>query len=495
MKVTIINPPLVSQKNDPHTGIIFMPFMMAYLSSFLKSCGVDVQVIDAFGEKIFNFRYEGGGKQVQGMELDEIVDLIDTDAEVVFIHFLGVVVYQEIEKILKKIRSRRGELRCVLFENSQAVTAFSIKNDAQKLIDLGFDALLYGEPELTAKKLLDCYEKNEVLPQEDGYIFRKENGELFVGKNILLIKNLDELPLPDWGAFPIKNYWSIGYAHGPFEGPYLPIITSRGCPLACRFCVVPSMNNRIWRKRSPENVVDEMEVFLNKFGVREFHIEDVNATPSDRRIREICEKIIQRNLKLNFKFVSGTKIEDIKIETISLLARAGCSYISFSPETGSERLLEKMNKKFDFELALKMVAEMHRCGIKSQACFILGFPEETDEDRLLTRDYMIRLTRVGLDEIAQFIVTPIPGTAIFSAFSGYENYSELTFSPKWRKDYDELHRVRINNYRLFFFNKLLFYPSQVLLMSWNIVRGRFRTKMEQALFRVTLWRIFRKRWL
>ncbi|MBI2361318.1 MAG: hypothetical protein HYV04_20825, partial [Deltaproteobacteria bacterium] len=95
-------------------------------------------------------------------------------------------------------------------------------------------------------------------------------------------------------------------------------------------------------------------------------------------------------------------------------------------------------------------------------------------------------------EIAQFIVTPIPGSAIADAFRGYRDYSELTFSPRWRQDYAELHRRRLRQYAAFFFWKIVRYPHRLLRNGINVFRGRFETKMEQALFRVTLWRL--RRW-
>jgi radical SAM superfamily enzyme YgiQ (UPF0313 family) len=189
--------------------------------------------------------------------------------------------------------------------------------------------------------------------------------------------------------------------------------------------------------------------------------------------------------------VAGTKIETMALDTIPLLARAGCSYISFSPETGSPDLLKQMDKPFNFALAYEMVRSMNSHHIVSQACFVLGFPGETAADVSATRCYIKKLTNAGLDEIAQFIITPIPGSRIFDHFTGYEDYSQLTFSPSWRPDFTALNRRRLKQYLLFVIWKTLYHPRKVMRQALNIIQGRFKTKMEQALYRVTLHRLYR----
>jgi len=488
MKVCLINPPLISQKDDPHTGIIFMPFLLAYLSSYLKKEGYDVVVVDALGEAPAKFKpFED--RQIQGLSIEETVRRTPADVEVVFVYFIGVSAFRAVEELAKIFRRDRPKTRLVLMENSQAVTAISLRHEATPLLALGYNALVTGDPESGAGALLQAWTKGEPIPELPGLTFKRFDGSLSQVAKMVPNRDLDTLPFPDWNAFPLHNYWKLGYAHGPQESNYLPLLTSRGCPVPCRFCVIPATNERKWRPRSPLNVVDEMEHWQRTLGVSEFHIEDVNPTVRNQRMIDISEEIVRRNLNVRWKFASGTKIETMELATIPVLAKAGCTYISFSPETGSPALLEKMNKPFKHDLALAMVKEMHAVGIKSQACFVLGFPGETEQDVALTRQYIKDLTVAGLDEIAQFIITPIPGSDIFDQFSGYENYSQLTFSPAWRSDYRKLHRRRTIQYLRFFAAKLIYHPGKIARNGWGILTGRFETKLEQALHRVTLWRL------
>ncbi len=253
--------------------------------------------------------------------------------------------------------------------------------------------------------------------------------------------------------------------------------------------MVPATNSQKWRPRSAANVVDEIEHFVKTLGVREFHIEDLDPTISDPRIREVCAEIMRRNLKVTWKIAAGTKVETMRDEeTIDLMAEAGCRYISISPETGSPRLLKLMRKPFNLEHAVRIVKRMNQAGIRSQACFVLGYPGETEEDLRMTWDLVRDLTRVGVDEVALFIITPVPGSSIHEQFSGYNSLSELNFSPTWRSDYQPLNRFRLRLYAHFLWWKLRYHPLKLMRQPFNFLRRRFETKMEMVPYRALVLR-------
>ena len=225
-EICLINPPLISQRNDPHTGIIFMPFMLAALSAYLRQRGWKVQVLDAFGLAPSRFA-PYGRKQIQGLSILETVQQIHSSAQVIILHFGGVVAYRAIVELLGECRRRYPGKKYVLMENAQAVTSLSLRAKAEEFLDLGFDALLHGDPEVAVNDLLVALSEGGPLPERAGLIFRRPDGSVFMSPKQEFFGNLDSLPFPDWTSFPLENYWSIGYAHGPMEGPYLPLLTSR----------------------------------------------------------------------------------------------------------------------------------------------------------------------------------------------------------------------------------------------------------------------------
>ena len=483
MKIVLINPNLVVQRNDPFTtGIVYMPIGLAYIAAALRESGMHVEVIDAFGERP-NEAVRDGKFTIHGLPAMETASRLPKDTTAVFIFAINLTNHIAATNIVEAVKKTHPRIPVVIIENTQAVTAYSLHHVMDVFFKAGADCVLTGEAEERVLRFIHS------LADNNGQIDRASMDGLGIPGSYTppegFLINLDTLPFPAWDLFPLENYWNLRFAHGPQSTPrYLPILTSRGCPYPCRFCVVPETNKQKWRSRSPVNVVDEMEFFVNQFQVHEFHIEDLDPTISDQRTREIAEEICRRNLKITWKIVAGTKVETIRSEdTLDLMARSGCRYISISPETGSPRVLKLMRKPFDLGHAVRLVNKMNQVGIYSQACFVLGFPGETEDDLMQTRELVHHLTRKGVDEIALFIITPVPGSAIFDEFKGYTNLSEMNFTPTWRDDYHRLSRFRIRLYLSFLWWKLRYHPIKFLRQPFNFLRRRYDTKMEMVPYR------------
>ncbi|MEW5894763.1 MAG: radical SAM protein [Candidatus Omnitrophota bacterium] len=484
MNIALINPNLVVQKKDPlTTGIVYMPVMLAYAAAALENSGHQVTVIDAYALKPRQVRHL---EQfwIFGLTEKEILERLPKQCGLVVIYANQLINHLSLIRIIQAIKKFSGALPIAILENSQAVTAYSVDHEAvaSRLYQAGADYLIPGDGEETLVVLAAALEKglnkNVSGLAHPGHIPVRRTRE-----------NIDELPFPAWHLFPLEQYWNLGFAHGPLTGKkYLPMLTSRGCPYSCRFCVSPTTAGK-WRGRSACNVVDEMQTMSERFGVTEFHWEDINPTVSDERIRQICAEIQNRALKVTWKLVSGTKAETIKNEeTIELMAAAGCRYISISPEAGSEDVLRSMHKPFDLNHAKKIIDSMNQNRIPCQACFVLGFPTETPEDLIKTKNLVKELTCCGIDEIALFIMTPVPGSSVFDDFDGYSSFSELNFTPIWRKDYRTLNGFRSGLYRKFLCWKLLSHPAKIIAQPFSFLSRKFNTKMEMVPYRaLKLW--------
>jgi len=489
MSVVLINPNLVVQKNDPFTtGIVYMPIGLAYLASSLGASGNDVKVIDAFAAAPGQ-AFTKGNFVFYGLSMDELIERFPQNLDVVFIYAINLTNHLSTIEIVRTVKQHFPLTPIVIVENTQAVTAYALANVRDEFFQAGADYVLTGESEVRGLKILAALRTGSAdeLKQIDGIGSR----DFYTPPNGYLNETeLDTLQFPAWDLFPIANYWSLHFAHGPLSSKrYLPILTSRGCPYPCGFCVVPATNNQKWRSRSAKNVVDEIEYFGKTLGVYEFHLEDLDPTISDDRVREICREIIKRKLKVIWKIAAGTKVETMRDEvTIDLMAKAGCRYISISPETGSPRLLKLMRKPFNLNHAVRLVRRMNKVGIRSQACFVLGYPGENEEDLGMTWRLVKELTRVGVDEIALFIVTPVPGSSIHDQFSGYQTLSELNFSPAWRADYSKLNKFRVRLYMNFLLWKLRYHPLKLIQQPVNFLLRRFQTKMEMVPYRALVLR-------
>lgn len=482
MTVCLVNPPLVSQRDDFFgSGIPYLPHGLAYLAAVLRAAGHTVSVVDMFGAAPWHVRTTER-YLLQGITTDDALARITPDTQVIAVYAGSITAATFIEELLQALRVHLPNALLIVFENTQAVTGFSLQYVAEKLCRCGARYVITGEAEARLPALLAA--GNADTTPLDG-IWWLENGILRGTPAASVIEDLDALPWPAWELLPLENYWRIGYAHGPLHsGRYLAQLTSRGCPFACRFCVVPSTNQRRWRARSATNVVDEMAFMAQSFGVTEFHWEDLNPTTSEARMQAICAELRARKLRVTWKLVSGTKIETLQPATLDAMAAAGCTYVSFSPESGSPAVLAAMRKPFNHAHALALTRHMRRRGIFSQACFVIGFPGETDADLRATARYIRALVRAGVDEIAIFIMAPVPGSGVFPDFSGYHDLAQLTFSPAWRSDYARLAAWRKQLYRSFLLWKCLRHPLRVATQCVRFILRRFHTKMEMTPYRI-----------
>lgn len=488
-RALLVSPNLVVQRNDRFTtGVVYMPIGLAYVASSLRRADVEVQVVDAFGEAPTRARV-GPKFQVMGLPPDEVAARVRPGTTAAFVYANQLINHDSVVDLIRALKARAPAMPVVVLENTQAVTAYALPPVAKELFAAGADYLLPGEAEHRAPALVRALHEGakpealaaiEGLSTKDRLMHRPEG----------YLEDLDALPFPAWDLFPVQGYWSLGFAHGPLTSDrYLPLLTSRGCPYPCKFCVVPSTNTRAWRARSAKNVVDELEHWVRTLGVREFHVEDLNPTINDGRTRAICKDIIARGLDVTWKLAAGTKVESIKDEeTVDLMAKAGCRYISISPESGSAKVLKLIDKPFKDAHAVRLIQRMNQVGIRSQACFVLGFPGEDDADRALTRAMVHDLTRAGVDEVALFIVSPVPGSEIFPQYSGYGTLSDLNFTPSWRADYPALARFRLKLYSEFLLWKLRYHPLKVARQALNFSRRRFETKMEMVPYKALRWR-------
>ena len=483
MNTAVIVPPVVCHNLDVHTGIPFMPHMAAHLAGALRHAGYQVRVIDCFGLQP-NRRRVVNEFMLMGVDVDAAPARLPEGTKVAFIYCRTIAEFVAVEMLIAALKRQRPEIRIVLFENVQAVTSYSLRHVADEFIAKGADAVMLGEPETRAQAVTEALANGGSLDGVPGIVYAHEGRTRGTGPAVLE-KNLDDLPFPAWDIFPLEGYWKAGFAHAPVRrgDRFVPILTSRGCPYRCTFCIAPEVNPT-WRARSAVNVVDEMEHLHRQLGINDFHVSDLDPTVSDKRTKDICQEIIARRLPVTWKLAQGTKIETIKsTDTLDLMLRAGCRFVSFSPESGSSRMLGVMNKPFDHEHAARMAAHMHAIGIRTQAVFIGGVPGELPEDRDLSVAYARRLVRVGVDEISLVIFTPLPGAALSNALSGFRHYSECTPSPAWRKDYGVLMAYRRRMYLNFFLSKMRWHPRKVLREIVGLLTARFETKMEMSLFK------------
>ncbi len=409
MHITLVSPRIAVQKGDfLGSGIPYWPVEMAVLAAFLKLRGEEVSVIDLFGSSPTTLE-ERDDHYLQGRPFQHFMGAQEVvDAEIFIIYGLSYMSHKEVLSIVAAIKKYQPKATVAILENSQAVTGYALDYVGKEFFEAGADCLLCGEVYWNWDEVIAFLKNPKGEPAENIL-----TPNLATGKVNRKFNMKPKFPIPAWELFPLKNYWSIPYSHGPKTDRFFPMLTSRGCPFPCDFCVIPETNIRQWRPREPEEVVNEMIELRNRFSVYHFQIEDLNPTVKGCQWDDICNLLIEKKAGIYFYFVSGTKAETIKLDKVPLYAKAGCRYISISPESGSKRVLKAIGKSFDHSYGELLVESCRRYGIYTQACFLVGHPTETEEDHKLSCDYLRSLIRKGLDEVAVFIIASLAGSSLY----------------------------------------------------------------------------------
>ena len=276
------------------------------------------------------------------------------------------------------------------------------------------DFVLRGEPELTLVELiavLDEYpplaishQPSAISPQLSairGLAWRRD-GEIVINPDRPLIKNLDDLPLPRHDLLPLDCY-----RIPMIKGPYSFVVTSRGCPADCQFCIKHVSYGRTVRVRSPENVIAELWL-LRDLGLCNVHMYADLFTVDREQVVGICELMLRE--ELDFRWTCNSRVDFVDEETLRLMARAGCWMISWGLESANEGILRRARKGYRPERAVQALGWARAAGIKNWGYFIIGLPGETDE----TAQQTIELARkLPLDLALFHIAAPYPGTPFY----------------------------------------------------------------------------------
>jgi radical SAM superfamily enzyme YgiQ (UPF0313 family) len=215
------------------------------------------------------------------------------------------------------------------------------------------------------------------------------------------------------------------YTPPPFnytKRPVANVITSRGCPNDCTFCENSTFGRKV-RLRSAENIVDEIEMLITRFGIKEIAFVDDTFTLSRRRIQNIFE--LARKRKLFFHWSCMSRINTVDECLLKYMKDNGCWYIAFGIESGDRDILKEIRKKINLNDARRTIATCNKLNIKTKGFFIIGHPKETIDTINKTIDFA---TSVDLDHIVVTINTPMPGSHQYRHAAEYGNLENVQWS-------------------------------------------------------------------
>jgi radical SAM superfamily enzyme YgiQ (UPF0313 family) len=223
------------------------------------------------------------------------------------------------------------------------------------------------------------------------------------------IKDLDRFPYPDRQSLPIDYIESM-----PLDVPavlsldrFCTLQSSRGCPYKCIYCDIPALTDGKWRCRSPEHVLGEMQE-LNDLGYRSIYLTDDHFLLKRKRIRAICDGIIDR--KLEFRWGCEGRVDSIAVDQFPIMARSNCGFLAFGIEAGTQKVLDRLKKNQTLEQIERAVSEAKKHGIDTaHGFFLVGSPDETEEDIKESFRFAARLEldTFGFNRLCVYRGTPL----------------------------------------------------------------------------------------
>ena len=273
----------------------------------------------------------------------------------------------------------------------------------------GADFVTMGEGEFTLKELADGRDHHDIR----GIIY-KESGRFVKNEKRDPVQDLGEIPQPAHHFVRRSDYRMNEFFEDYFTEAERPIysgmvITSRGCPYKCIYCSSKCVLGDRVRFRTSDHVVDELEFLAKDLGVKAVIFADDCFTLKKKRTLEICNEIIRR--KIDMKWWVDTRVDHISEELLHAMKEAGCRFIVYGVESGSDRVLKVIKRGMKVAKIREVFALTHKVGIDAKANFTLGHLSETEEEIFES----IRLAQdLGAAKSAFYLVLPLPGTPLYT---------------------------------------------------------------------------------
>jgi len=394
MRVTVTNPPWPGEgfgaRSDvrwPHKRrdkYIEYPIYLSYTVAVLEEAGFEPSFIDAIMEELDIPDFAQRVKEINPA-------LLVMECSTPSIHY-------DLESAAQ-VKRALPEIKIALLGSHSTFFHKDILEENPAV-----DAIVRGEYEITARELARAIAEGRDWSTVEGLSYR-HGDEIVANPDRSPTEDLDSLPFP--ARHIVKSH---GYRAAIYSGDQCTaMVSSRGCPFQCTFCVWPNtLYGHRFRARSAENVVDEMEEVEKKYGIDEIYFDDDTFTINRRRVMEICRLIKERDLHVSW--IAQARVDTVDRGVLEAMKEAGCHYLLFGIESGSPEMLATMKKNITLDKAREAIRLCNELGIKSQAFFLFGIPGETPETIQLSINFAKELDA----STVQFAVAiPQPGSPLY----------------------------------------------------------------------------------
>jgi anaerobic magnesium-protoporphyrin IX monomethyl ester cyclase len=402
-------------KEDAREQLIMKPYAplgILYISAYLEERGIENTIYDSTFSSF---------EQLQG-------ELVKTKPPLVAL-YTNLMTKLNILKIISFIRSNLKDTKVVL-------GGPEIRHYSREYLEYGADLVVIGEGEETMHEICVCMKNTGRLPEDCHGTALLKNGELVTNEERTLIKDINSLP------FPGRNKIDLGqYLHTwkKFHGrSMISVSTMRGCPYTCKWCS-RAVYGGTYRRRSPALVAEELRLIREQYHPDAIWFVDDVFTISHKWLKEFVDCLREKNVTIPYEII--TRADRLNEEVIKLLKTSGCFRVWIGAESGSQKIIDRMDRRVKVEEVREMILLAKKHGIEAGTFIMLGYPGETKED---IRQTIQHLRLSDPDHYTVTIAYPIKGTALYNEiekeiFTGYD------FSVSTDRDID-FKRIHSKNY-------------------------------------------------
>ena len=310
----------------------------------------------------------------------------------------------------------------------------------EKYINAGADFVIQGEGEITLKELLDALENETGTSDIKGLIFKKDN-DIIKNPKRTVLRDLDVLPLPAWDLIDIEAYRAI-WASGNNEFT-LNIATTRGCPFKCNWCAKPIYGNR-YNSHSPQYITKHIKYLSETYGVNRFWMCDDIFGLKPNWVQNFNTELKKEELSISYYIQSRVDLL-LKEDTIDALAESGLEEVWVGAESGSQKILDAMDKDTTVEQIYKATRLLKEKAVRVAFFIQFGYLNETKADIKKTVDMIKTLVP---DNLGVSVSYPLPGTKFYDKVK-----DDLKLKANWT-DSDDLAMLFKGTYSSAFYKKL-----------------------------------------
>lgn len=389
--------------DDPKEQKIMKPYPplgLLYISAYLLERKVANEVYDS----TFSSQEE------------QLVYIADMQPEVIAI-YTNLMTKIEVIRLIKILKSdkRYGFPKIVL-------GGPDVTYNCENYLNTGADFIIIGEGEETTYQLYQAIIQQHDYTTIDGIAYLTE-GRLIKTPARTKFKELNELPLPNRKAVPIEKYlqtWKTN--HGKSS---MTISTQRGCPYTCKWCST-AVYGQSYRRRPAQQVAAEMLLLKKQYNPDTLWFVDDVFTVSHKWLTEFHKEVLEQNAQIPFECI--TRAERLNDDILRLLKEAGCYRIWIGAESGSQKIIDLMDRRVDVTVVKQAIQKTNALGIETGTFIMVGYPGEDEDDIHKTIQY---LKEANPTEYTITVAYPIKGTSLYD-----EVENRITAQPDWETSTD-----------------------------------------------------------